>query len=224
MDEEATTSPVFDFQTIEFCRRRNFVGLTNSCVRLQDTKTVVVFDIERIFPAQIAHVLDPGKLRRPKWSFEWMQCHPRAALIFVLSFGHTTGANRSLRFSTRTLRAARPNARCARATNAGCFSAVVLFRSFLINKSNAELNLHHRSPKSPFDFLSRFAETHRLRTSAAEHDQRVSRKRSLCAIRESRIASSPHGKIIGLLQVAQAFGVAIALSSGAGFATGRSYF
>jgi len=70
------------------------------------------------------------------------------------------------------------------------------------------------------DFLSRSVETHRLRTSAAEHDQGVSRKRSLHAIRESRIASSSHGKMVSLLQVAQAFGLAIALSPGAGFGTG----
>ena len=41
-----------------------------------------------------------------------------------------------------------------------------------------------------------FVETHRLRTFDAEHDQGVSRKPSLHAIRESRIASSPREKII----------------------------
>src|SRR4029077_19710147 len=41
-----------------------------------------------------------------------------------------------------------------------------------------------------------FVETHRLRTFDAEHDQGVSRKPSLHAIRESRIASSPRAKII----------------------------
>ena len=44
--------------------------------------------------------------------------------------------------------------------------------------------------------LAAFAETHLLRTSDAERDQRVSRKPSLHAIRESRIASSPRGKTI----------------------------
>src|SRR6266550_5657067 len=39
--------------------------------------------------------------------------------------------------------------------------------------------------------LAVFAETHRLRTSDAECDRGVSRKPSLRAIRESRIASSP---------------------------------
>ena len=41
-----------------------------------------------------------------------------------------------------------------------------------------------------------FVETHRLRTSDAERDQGVSRKPSLHAIRESRIASSPRDKMI----------------------------
>ena len=41
-----------------------------------------------------------------------------------------------------------------------------------------------------------FVETHRLRTSDAEHDHGVSRKPSLHAIRESRIASSPRDKMI----------------------------
>ena len=44
--------------------------------------------------------------------------------------------------------------------------------------------------------LAVFAETHRLRTSDAERDQGVSRKPSLHAIRESRIASSPRDKMI----------------------------
>src|SRR5206468_10575933 len=39
-------------------------------------------------------------------------------------------------------------------------------------------------------------ETPRLRTSDAEHDEGVSRKPSLHAIRESRIASSPREKMI----------------------------
>ena len=78
-----------------------------------------------------------------------IQCHARADLTFDLPFGQTTGANPSFRFSVRTLRATRPNARCARATNASCLSATVLFRSFLISQSNVELNLHHRSQKSP---------------------------------------------------------------------------
>src|SRR5438046_1016497 len=41
--------------------------------------------------------------------------------------------------------------------------------------------------------LAVFAETHWLRTSDAERDQGASRKPSLHAIRESRIASSPRG-------------------------------
>ncbi len=44
--------------------------------------------------------------------------------------------------------------------------------------------------------LAVFAETHRLRTSDAERDQEESRKPSLYAIRESRIASSPRDKMI----------------------------
>jgi hypothetical protein len=46
--------------------------------------------------------------------------------------------------------------------------------------------------------LAVFAETHRLRTSDAERDQGVSRKPSLHAIRESRIASSPRDKKVWL--------------------------
>src|SRR4029077_11910237 len=44
--------------------------------------------------------------------------------------------------------------------------------------------------------LAVFLGTHRLRISDAERDQGVSRKPSLHAIRESRIASSPRGKMI----------------------------
>ena len=44
--------------------------------------------------------------------------------------------------------------------------------------------------------LAIFVGTHRLRTSDAEHDHGVSRKPSLHAIRESRIASSPRDKMI----------------------------
>jgi hypothetical protein len=44
--------------------------------------------------------------------------------------------------------------------------------------------------------LATFVETPRLRTSDAEHDEGVSQKPSLHAIRESRIASSPRDKII----------------------------
>src|SRR4029077_18925914 len=44
--------------------------------------------------------------------------------------------------------------------------------------------------------LAVFLGTHRLRISDAEHDQGVSRKPSLHAIRESRIASSPPDNMI----------------------------
>jgi hypothetical protein len=46
-----------------------------------------------------------------------------------------------------------------------------------------------------------FVETHRLRNSDAERDQGVSRKPSLHAIRESRIASSPRPALNPILTV-----------------------
>ena len=49
--------------------------------------------------------------------------------------------------------------------------------------------------------LAVFVETHRLRTSDAERDQGVSRKPSLHAIRESRIASSPRPALNPILTV-----------------------
>jgi hypothetical protein len=55
-------------------------------------------------------------------------------------------------------------------------------------------------------------ETPWLRTSDAEHDEGVSRKPSLHAIRESRIASSPRDKMIPSLQLIQAFGPPTPLS------------
>ena len=59
-------------------------------------------------------------------------------------------------------------------------------------------------------------ETSRLRISDAEHDEGVSRKPSLHAIRESRIASSLWDKMIPSLQLIQAFGPPTPLPLGAG--------
>src|SRR2546430_8530980 len=59
------------------------------------------------------------------------------------------------------------------------------------SKSVISTPLHFARDYSAHATLAVFAETHRLRTSDAERDQGVSRKPSLHAIRESRIASSP---------------------------------
>ena len=59
-------------------------------------------------------------------------------------------------------------------------------------------------------------ETPRLRTSDAEHDQGVSRKPSLHAIRESRIASSSRDKMIPSLQLIQGIRLGHSAALGAG--------
>ena len=71
-----------------------------------------------------------------------------ACLTLDFPFGHTTGANPSFRLSARSLRATRPNARWAGATNAGCFLTRFVLRSFVILQSRAGLNVHHLSWKS----------------------------------------------------------------------------
>ncbi len=65
-----------------------------------------------------------------------------------LPFAQTTGHSPSLRFSARSLRATRPNARSARATNAGGFFASFALRFLFITRLAVEPNLFHQSPKS----------------------------------------------------------------------------
>src|SRR5437667_2946017 len=63
-------------------------------------------------------------------------------------FGQTTGDNPRLRFSARTLRATRLNARSARATKTGGFFAPLLRLFLFILRVIVGRNLHHRSQKS----------------------------------------------------------------------------
>lgn len=66
----------------------------------------------------------------------------------TLPFFQTTGDKPSCRFSARTLRATRLNARSARATKACGFFAPFGCRFLFILRSIAGLNLYHRSQKS----------------------------------------------------------------------------
>lgn len=145
MHEEAAPSPILDFQAIKLCGRRNLVRRPDCRMGLENAKAIVELDIERIFPADAANVFNGRILGRAKWDVGVQQTRTYTAFALSVPFGQITGRNLSLRFSARTLRATRPNARSARATNAGCLFAPFVFRLFFIGQSNAELNLHHRS-------------------------------------------------------------------------------
>jgi hypothetical protein len=67
----------------------------------------------------------------------------RTAFAFGLPFGHTRGDNPSFRFSARTFRATRPNARSAREINVGRFFEPFATGFLLIPRLIAEQNLHH---------------------------------------------------------------------------------
>src|SRR6202030_141489 len=66
----------------------------------------------------------------------------------------TTGRNPSLRLSASSLRATRPNARSARATNAARLLAPSELRFLVIPRVAVEPNLYHQLPKSPIVWLA----------------------------------------------------------------------
>ena len=118
-----------------------------------------------------------------------------------------------LALTDRAIRAIRDSRIATSTYSYGCARRELLFRLQFVQSREAQLDLvptlaasASRSvistlPRFARDYSARaklviFVETHRLRISDAERVQGVSRKPSLHAIRESRIASSPRDKMI----------------------------
>jgi len=64
MDEEAAARPIFDFESVKLCFRRNLVGCSYGLMGFENAETVVKLDIEGIFPTDVAHVFNWRILRR----------------------------------------------------------------------------------------------------------------------------------------------------------------
>jgi len=56
MHKESTSGPIFDFKSIKFCVRGDFVGRPDRRVRFQNAEAIVKLYIERVFPTDVAHV------------------------------------------------------------------------------------------------------------------------------------------------------------------------
>jgi len=67
MHEEAAACPIFDLESIEFRVRRNLVCCADRGMRLENAKSIVELDVERVFPAHLAHVFDRGIFRGSEW-------------------------------------------------------------------------------------------------------------------------------------------------------------